>query len=103
MPITEKQVQSPLSNIRTLAKAPGRWDHRSIGLLLCVLVIAMVAILRGIRIGEFSYNVDEAQHAVTGLYVADLVRDHPFANPVEYTYRYYAQYPALSGIIHWPP
>jgi len=81
----------------------GRWDHRSTGLLLCVLVIAMVAILRGIRVGEFSYNVDEAQHAVTGLYVADLVRDHPFAHPVEYTYRYYAQYPALSGIIHWPP
>lgn len=81
----------------------GRWDRRSTGLLLCVLAIAMVAILRGIRVGEFSYNVDEAQHAVTGLYVADLVRDHPFAHPVEYTYRYYAQYPALSGIIHWPP
>jgi hypothetical protein len=85
------------------AQETGRWDHRSTGLLLCVLVIAMVAILRGIRVGEFSYNVDEAQHAVTGLYVADLVRDHPFAHPVEYTYRYYAQYPAISGVVHWPP
>jgi hypothetical protein len=85
------------------AQETGRWDHRSTGLLLCVLVIAMVAILRGIRVGEFSYNADEAQHAVTGLYVADLVRDHPFAHPVEYTYRYYAQYPALSGVVHWPP
>lgn len=101
MPITEKQVQSPLSNIRTLAKAPGRWDHRSIGLLLCVLVIAMVAILRGIRIGEFSYNVDEAQHAVTGLYAAGLLHDHP-AHPIQYTYQFYAQYPAI-GVIHWPP
>ena len=85
------------------AQETGRWDHRSTGLLLCVLVITMVAILRGIRVGEFSYNADEAQHAVTGLYVADLVRDHPFAHPVEYTYRYYAQYPALSGVVHWPP
>ena len=98
-------------NIRTLAeeravKAPhtqetGRWDRRSTGLLLCVLVIAMVAILRGIRVGEFSYNVDEAQHAVTGLYAASLLHDHP-AHPIQYTYQFYAQYPAIS-VIHWPP
>jgi dolichyl-phosphate-mannose-protein mannosyltransferase len=107
MPIVEPAIPSlpPADEIATEAPPPrsGRWDRRSTGLLLCVLAIAMVAILRGIRVGEFSYNVDEAQHAVTGLYVADLVRDHPFAHPAEYTYRYYAQYPALSGIIHWPP
>jgi hypothetical protein len=85
------------------AQATRRWDHRSTSLLLGVLVIAMVVTLRGVRLGEFSYNVDESQHAVTGLYVADLVRDHPLTHPVEYTYRYYAQYPALSGVIHWPP
>jgi len=85
------------------AQETGRWNYRSTGLLLCVLALAMVAILRGIRVGEFSYNVDETQHAVTGLYFADLVRDHPFTDPVGYTYRYYAQYPALSGVIHWPP
>lgn len=79
------------------------FSRRSAVLVLCVLVIVTAAMLRGIHIGEFSYNVDETQHAVTGLYVADLIRDHPFADPVEYTYRYYAQYPALSGVIHWPP
>ena len=109
MPITEK----PLSNIRTLRRTPvvtapheqeaGRWERRSTVLLLCVLVIAAVAILRGISVGEFSYNVDESQHAMTGLYVADLVRDHPITHPIAYTYHYYAQYPALAGIIHWPP
>lgn len=81
----------------------GKWETRSTALLLCLLLVAGVVIARGISVGEFSYNVDETQHAVTGLYFADLVRDHPFSNPVEYTYRYYAQYPALSGIIHWPP
>lgn len=86
-----------------LAQESGGWDRRSTGLLACVLVIATVVTLRGVRVGEFSYNVDETQHAVTGLYVADLVRDHPFAHPIGYTYRYYAQYPALSGIVHWPP
>jgi hypothetical protein len=85
------------------AQETRRWDHRSTGLLLGVLLIAVVVTLRGVRLGEFSYNVDETQHAVTGLYVADLVRDHPLAHPVEYTYRYYAQYPALSGVVHWPP
>ncbi len=74
------------------------WDRRSTGLLLCVLVIAIMAIVRGIRVGEFSYNVDETQHAVTGLYVADLVRDHPFAHLVEYTYCYYARNHPLAAI-----
>jgi len=60
-------------------------------------------IVRGISKGEFSYNTDETQHAVTGLYVADLFRDRPFSHPIEYTYQYYAHYPALSGVVHWPP
>jgi hypothetical protein len=77
------------------------WTGRSAVLLLCVLMVCTVIIVRGIKTGEFSYNVDEAQHAVTGLYAAGLLHDHP-AHPVEYTYNFYAQYPAV-GVIHWPP
>lgn len=80
-----------------------RWTGRTTALLLCVLILSSVVIVRHIHVGEFSYNVDETQHAVTGLFVADLIRDHPFAHPVAYTYLYYAQYPALAGVIHWPP
>jgi hypothetical protein len=105
MPIVEPTMQSllPADKIAAEALPPrsGRWDRRSTGLLLCVLVIAAVAILRGIRVGEFNYNVDEPQHAMTGLYVAGLVHDHP-AHPIQYTYQFYAQYPAI-GVIHWPP
>jgi hypothetical protein len=72
-------------------------------LLICVLTIVGVVITRGIKKGEFNYNVDETQHAVTGLYAADLLRDHPIRHPIQYTYRYYAHYPALSGVLHWPP
>jgi len=79
------------------------WGKRATILLLGVLLVTSATILRGIHVGEFSYNVDETQHAMTGLFVADLVHDHPVSHPVEYTYRYYAQYPALSGVIHWPP
>jgi hypothetical protein len=80
-----------------------RFKSRSTVILTGVLLVVCVLIVKGIDKGEFSYNIDETQHAVTGLYVADLIRDHPLSHPVEYTYRYYAQYPALAGVIHWPP
>jgi len=78
---------------------------RTLPLLLCGLTLLLVSlvVLRGVHRGEFDYNVDESQHAATGLYFADLVKDLPVHHPVDYTYLYYAQYPALSGIIHWPP
>ena len=69
---------------------------------LAVAAVLLVAV-RGITRGEFSYNVDETQHACTGQFVADLLRDHPFRHPVAYTYLYYVHYPALSGVLHWPP
>ncbi len=71
--------------------------------LALVLLLATLVIVHGIRRGEFSYNVDETQHAVTGLFFADFIQDHPWSHPVQFAYRYYAQYPALSGLIHWPP
>lgn len=78
----------------------GLWLRWSLLLGSIALVCAVVA--RDIRIGEFDYNVDEAQHAVTGLFMADAIRDLPIRHPVQYAYRYYAQYPAVA-ILHWPP
>jgi hypothetical protein len=78
------------------------WDRRQIALLVATLGLVAVVVLRGISIGEFHYNVDEAQQAVTGLFFADFLRDLPLSDPVQYAYRYYAQYPAL-GLVHWPP
>jgi hypothetical protein len=66
------------------------------------VVLVLIFAARDIRVGEFDYNVDEAQHAVTGLFVADAFRDLPIRHPFQYAYRYYAQYPAV-GILHWPP
>jgi len=69
---------------------------------LALIVLISVVILHGIRRGEFDYNVDEAQHGVTGLFLADAMHDLPLTHPVQYAYSYYAQYPAVS-IVHWPP
>jgi hypothetical protein len=76
---------------------PDRW-------FLLAAAIALVCLMaaRDIHTGEFDYNVDEAQHAVTGLFMADALRDLPLRHPVQYAYRYYAQYPAVA-ILHWPP
>ncbi|MGA2022096.1 MAG: glycosyltransferase family 39 protein [Candidatus Sulfotelmatobacter sp.] len=95
-PVLEKDRETAAPDARA-----GAWTSRSAVLLLGVLIVSTVMIVRGIKTGEFSYNVDEAQHAVTGLYAADLLHDHP-AHPVDYTYNFYAQYPAI-GVIHWPP
>jgi len=78
------------------------WRRRSWALLLVSLVIVAGLIAKDLSRGEFHYYGDEAQHAVTGLYFADFFRDLPLKEPADYTYRYYAQYPAL-GVVHWPP
>ena len=72
--------------------------------LLLVGAVALVCIIVGrhIRLGEFDFYVDEAQHAVTGLFVADALHDLPLRHPVQYAYTYYAQYPAVA-ILHWSP
>jgi hypothetical protein len=72
-------------------------------LLLCLsLALVTAVLLHGIQKGEFSENVDETVHAATGLYVASFLHDLPLRHPIQYTYRYYAQYPSL-GVVMYPP
>jgi hypothetical protein len=76
---------------------PSRWF-----LLLGSIALVCIVACRGIQRGEFDYYIDEAQHGVTGLFVADAMHDMPLRHPVQYAYTYYAQYPAVA-ILHWPP
>jgi hypothetical protein len=79
------------------------WAQRqSTILLLAALLWTTVVVTHGITKGEFCYINDEDMHAVTGLYFADFLHDLPLTHPIEYTFRYEAQYPAL-GLLHWPP
>jgi len=105
-PVSGPQVQdreTPLvtgglgREIERRPASAGRWL-----LLLAAIVLVCIIIARDIHTGEFDYNVDEAQHAVTGLFVADALHDLPIRHPVQYAYHYYAQYPAVA-ILHWPP
>jgi Dolichyl-phosphate-mannose-protein mannosyltransferase len=90
-------ADSPTREVEIQRAPAGRWL-----LLLAGIVLVCIIIARDIHTGEFDYNVDEAQHAVTGLFVADALHDLPIRHPVQYAYHYYAQYPAVA-ILHWPP
>jgi hypothetical protein len=100
----DDSAESSPDGAAELGLSKGRaWTPRCTALLIIVLAGLSAVVVHRIHVGEFSYNVDETQHAVTGLFAADVMRDRPFAHPVQYTYEYYAQYPALAGVIHWPP
>lgn len=81
--------------------AGGKYHICLLAATLCLVTLFLAYRIH--RAGEFGELIeDESHHAVTGLYFADLITDLPLTHPIEYTYRYYARYPAL-GVIHWPP
>lgn len=85
-----------------LSKFLARLFSRRTLLLGVSLALVTLFIVHGIGKGEFNINVDETMHASTGLYVASFLRDLPLRHPIDYTYLYYAQYPALN-IPLYPP
>jgi dolichyl-phosphate-mannose-protein mannosyltransferase len=95
------KLKDIFSNPETVSTSPHA-QRRTRILLAAVLLVVTLTVVRGINNGEFNHHVDETQHAMTGLFFADLISDHPLTHPVEYAYRYYAQYPAVS-VVHWPP
>jgi hypothetical protein len=72
-------------------------------LLWLVLAICAACIAHRISLGEFHLNFDESLHAMSGFFFLDFFRDLPLSHPVRYAQLYYAHYPALSGLVHWPP
>lgn len=67
-------------------------------LLLAVTIGALFG--TALNVGEFWWT-DEPRHAMDGVWMFDILRDHPFRHLYDYTVRYYAQYPALS--LNWYP
>jgi hypothetical protein len=67
------------------------------------MAVAAACIAHRISLGEFHLNFDESLHAMSGYFFLDFARELPLSHPVRYAQVYYAHYPALSGLIHWPP
>ena len=77
--------------------------RRSSWWLASAVLVAVLALLywQSPRGGAFWWS-DAARHALNSAFVADLLRDRPWQDPVGYAYHYYAQYPALT-ILFYPP
>jgi len=66
-------------------------------LLGLVWLVVLLASSRGITDeAVVSLQGDMPRYLMNGVYVHDLIKDHPFADVLPYTYRYYARYPVLS-------
>lgn len=69
--------------------------------LLAVLALAAIVFLRAL--GDESLGYPDADRILMdGVFVRDFIVDFPIGDPVGYTFRYFAQYPALS-IGYRPP
>jgi Dolichyl-phosphate-mannose-protein mannosyltransferase len=80
------------------------WYRRPAVHVAGLLAVMLVAHLLTAVDSEPFFNNDEIKHTLTGVFVADAVRDLPAsaADPKGYSVRYYCQYPAL-GLVTWPP
>jgi 4-amino-4-deoxy-L-arabinose transferase-like glycosyltransferase len=91
MPQRAKTFAYPLRSIHALAD---RAMLPSLG-VLCVVVLLLST--RGISSeGTVSLQGDMPRYLMNGAYFWDLLHDLPITHLVEYTYHYYARYPALS-------
>ena len=63
--------------------------------IICIVIITLS--MKGITDeGTVSLNGDMPRHMMNGVYFYDLIRNMPFTHFLEYTFEYYARYPALS-------
>ncbi len=70
--------------------------------MIVALAVVSPFVLHGIGHGDFLFNNDEPSQAVTGIFIADLIRAFPIHHATLYAYAWYAHYPNL-GILIWPP
>ncbi|PID58071.1 hypothetical protein CSB45_05105 [candidate division KSB3 bacterium] len=80
----------------------GCWKRYRAGIYPIVLLIVTLGLTGlGLSGGDFWWS-DESRHAMDGVYIHDLLQDHPFFELYQYTERYYAKYPALA-LTWYPP
>jgi dolichyl-phosphate-mannose-protein mannosyltransferase len=99
---TQGSVAATLAAGRTAGRRLA-WVRTRQTVLSVVFLCALGGLLaaRGIRSeATGSFQGDMPRYLMNGAYFHDLITDLPFRNPIEYTYAYYARYPALSLGFH---
>jgi len=84
---------APAAARRVGAQRLGAWAP------LVALWLLVGALLGPSIAGDDFWWTDEARHAMGGVFILDVVRDMPLADPMGYAMRYFAQYPALA--LNW--
>jgi len=79
-----------------LTKTLSGWTPIFPHLVLWALIVVLLG--PAMMAGGFWWT-DETRHAMGGVFILDLMRDLPFADPMGYAMRYFAQYPALA--LNW--
>ena len=70
---------------------------KSVFYIAILCIVAILLSTKGIMDERtVSLQGDPPRHMMNGVFFYDLIRDLPLTNPIEYTLRYYARYPALS-------
>ena len=62
-----------------------------------LFIVSIILSSKGVKSEEIvSFQGDMPKYIMNGVFFYDLIREFQFTNIIEYTYQYYAKYPALS-------
>lgn len=71
-------------------------------LVAVLLILAGAGMFLTAPVGDDFFWSDAPRHALNGAFIADLVHDMPWKDPVSWAMQYYIRYPALT-ILFYPP
>lgn len=93
-------IQNMRTDRQTYSKASGLHGRAPAVTVIYIIVLCAVICLvttKGITDeATISLDGDMPRYLMNGVYLCDVISDFPIANLVDYTYQYYARYPALS-------
>jgi len=87
--------KTPISFIRQWFISTKKYRPIIYTMFLCVVIVILTT--KNITKEDTIYlQGDMSRYVMNGVYFHDLVKDFPINNIIDYTYKYFARYPALS-------
>src|SRR5262249_9028640 len=87
--------RTPTSFIRQWFTSIQKYRSIIYTILLCIVILVLTT--KNItKEGTIYLQGDMPRYLMNGVYFYDLIKDFPVNNTIDYTYKYFARYPALS-------
>src|SRR5712692_10244928 len=77
----------------------GAWGRGDLLPVFCLALAILLLFKAAPHDGSFWFS-DSPRHALNGVFVSDLVRDHPLSGLKAYAMNYYLRYPALTILFY---